>query len=139
MWLKRKNAPPLGIPEFAGMSMQDVQAVLQRCWPACSTRLRAWLTLAIIGACAVAGAFVGGSVQLLFGPDSDLWPIALGSIAFGAFLGVRLAEAANRPNLRRMVRRELGLSCRICDYDLTGNVSGICPECGTPITAKGRP
>lgn len=23
-------------------------------------------------------------------------------------------------------------TCMKCDYDLTGNVSGICPECGTP-------
>jgi hypothetical protein len=23
--------------------------------------------------------------------------------------------------------------CRRCDYDLTGNTSGRCPECGTPI------
>jgi hypothetical protein len=23
--------------------------------------------------------------------------------------------------------------CSTCGYDLTGNVSGICPECGTPI------
>jgi hypothetical protein len=23
--------------------------------------------------------------------------------------------------------------CQSCDYNLTGNVSGICPECGTPI------
>jgi hypothetical protein len=21
----------------------------------------------------------------------------------------------------------------VCDYNLTGNVSGVCPECGTPI------
>ena len=28
--------------------------------------------------------------------------------------------------------------CRICDYDLTGNVSGTCPECGTPIDANKR-
>ncbi len=28
---------------------------------------------------------------------------------------------------------ELGPSCLNCDYDLTGNVSGVCPECGTPI------
>ncbi len=29
--------------------------------------------------------------------------------------------------------------CRICDYDLTGNVSGTCPECGAPIDAsKGK-
>jgi hypothetical protein len=24
--------------------------------------------------------------------------------------------------------------CTRCGYDLTGNVSGTCPECGTPIT-----
>ncbi len=23
--------------------------------------------------------------------------------------------------------------CRGCGYDLTGNVSGVCPECGTPV------
>ena len=28
--------------------------------------------------------------------------------------------------------------CRSCDYDLTGNVSGICPECGTAIEGERR-
>jgi rubrerythrin len=23
--------------------------------------------------------------------------------------------------------------CSYCGYDLTGNVSGVCPECGKPI------
>ena len=27
--------------------------------------------------------------------------------------------------------------CQDCGYDLTGNTSGVCPECGTPI--DGRP
>lgn len=26
--------------------------------------------------------------------------------------------------------------CKNCGYDLTGNVSGICPECGTPVSEK---
>jgi hypothetical protein len=32
------------------------------------------------------------------------------------------------------VWRRLGRAgvCRTCGYDLTGNVSGVCPECGTP-------
>ncbi len=29
-------------------------------------------------------------------------------------------------------------ACASCRYDLTGNVSGICPECGTPIRATGE-
>ena len=31
----------------------------------------------------------------------------------------------------RNVRLALG-QCLACGYDLTGNVSGVCPECGTP-------
>jgi len=26
--------------------------------------------------------------------------------------------------------------CPMCNYDLTGNVSGTCPECGSPVMAK---
>jgi len=25
--------------------------------------------------------------------------------------------------------------CRTCVYNLTGNQSGICPECGTPLSS----
>jgi hypothetical protein len=32
--------------------------------------------------------------------------------------------------LRQWTRRDFCLSCR---YDLTGNTSGVCPECGTPV------
>ena len=28
--------------------------------------------------------------------------------------------------------------CRKCDYDLTGNRSGTCPECGVMIPARQR-
>lgn len=33
---------------------------------------------------------------------------------------------------RRLTRRVPG-HCAACDYDLTGNVSGVCPECGQPV------
>ncbi len=39
----------------------------------------------------------------------------------------------------RMLRAALRSHCRTCGYDLTGNQSGVCPECGTawmPRTAK---
>lgn len=31
-----------------------------------------------------------------------------------------------------------GAHCLKCAYDLTGNVSGVCPECGTSVTAISR-
>ena len=38
--------------------------------------------------------------------------------------------------LRRRRARERGI-CAGCGYDLRGNVSGVCPECGSPIPGKG--
>jgi hypothetical protein len=28
--------------------------------------------------------------------------------------------------------------CRRCGYDLTRNVSGVCPECGTVVRREGK-
>ena len=39
---------------------------------------------------------------------------------------------------RHLIRRRRPGTCRKCDYDLTGNVSGICPECGAPAAAVAR-
>ena len=33
----------------------------------------------------------------------------------------------------RRLRAGLPNHCRKCDYDLTGNVSGVCPECGEKV------
>lgn len=33
-------------------------------------------------------------------------------------------------------RADKHLRCRTCDYDLTGNASGVCPECGTQIAQR---
>jgi hypothetical protein len=41
---------------------------------------------------------------------------------------------------RRRVRELRGVSnrCIDCGYDLTGNTSGVCPECGTTCTTTGN-
>jgi hypothetical protein len=36
-------------------------------------------------------------------------------------------------------RRYVPGHCRSCGYDLTGNVTGRCPECGTPAPKAGAP
>ena len=38
--------------------------------------------------------------------------------------------------VRKMIRRAAAPvgACRVCRYDLTGNASGVCPECGTRIS-----
>lgn len=37
--------------------------------------------------------------------------------------------------VERYLWREFEGVCRSCGYELNGNTSGVCPECGTPIPA----
>jgi len=50
-------------------------------------------------------------------------------LATAILLGIYPAHAAMRRPLRRRRRRRRGL-CVTCGYDLKGNVTGTCPECG---------
>jgi len=47
----------------------------------------------------------------------------------------RTTVDGRRGSLMRLVAKELQRlqACRQCGYDLTGNVSGICPECSAPM------
>ena len=38
-------------------------------------------------------------------------------------------------DIARRARRTSG-RCRVCGYNLEGNVSGVCPECGRPIRGE---
>jgi len=53
-----------------------------------------------------------------------LWIVPLLAVPYPVFAFIR-------GPVRRWRRQRKGL-CRKCGYDLTGNVSGVCPECGTP-------
>ena len=39
-------------------------------------------------------------------------------------------------NRQRLSNRLGRNACSICGYNLTGNTSGVCPECGTPVAGK---
>ena len=59
--------------------------------------------------------------------------LPLGFVALLSWASVR----AGRP-VRRWSRQRHG-RCRECGYDLTGNVSGVCPECGTATGGRAEP
>ena len=75
---------------------------------------------------------------------SDMWILNLNRLSSVAHLRVpafvpSLGLAAcivvlSRPILRRRALSRSG-QCLTCGYDLTGNVSGVCPECGTIVEA----
>ena len=52
-----------------------------------------------------------------------------------ALTGILPAIWLRRYRRARRLRSDGMPHCAQCDYNLTGNVSGICPECGTPIPA----
>ena len=78
------------------------------------------------------GAFTAGAIVL--------WPLYIVAFRLGghaAGIVVLIAVPAllwyvlDRPDW--ITRRRLqGGQCLRCGYDLTGNVSGVCPECGSP-------
>lgn len=78
-----------------------------------------------------------GSIRIM---DSPFWlsAVVLGSI--GLFFGLTLM-ALLHPSTRgafeiaALIRRSIPV-CDVCGYNLTGNVSGTCPECGTPVTRE---
>jgi hypothetical protein len=49
---------------------------------------------------------------------------------YGLVVVAGYAAAVGLPPLKRLLRRRSG-QCAQCGYDLTGNLSGTCPECGT--------
>jgi hypothetical protein len=82
-----------------------------------------------------AGLFVLAVASVIVAALVALWLITLPGLfillvcgALGITIYDRLFPVS--PADRNAVR------CRKCKYDLTGNESGICPECGTPIRAR---
>ena len=65
--------------------------------------------------------------------DLRYWALAAaGSLPLLAAMGLAARRARRR---RRWVRAG---RCAGCGYDLTGNQTGVCPECGTPSHFAGR-
>ena len=62
-------------------------------------------------------------------PASTAVPVLL-AVSLGTIVTLRYAIERPRASMRRERQwREHGL-CPACGYNLTGNTSGVCPECG---------
>src|SRR6185295_5029923 len=62
-----------------------------------------------------------------------IWPsrVALACAAFGALLTLPASAVLILRRLRPNKSHPSG-TCKQCGYDLAGNLSGKCPECGEP-------
>jgi len=71
----------------------------------------------------------GFALTILVGKGAAVHLLVL-AFAFGIYPSIAFV----RGPLRRWRRRCRG-ECERCGYNLTGNTTGVCPECGTPIAA----
>jgi len=69
------------------------------------------------------------SIQITYSPrfSLPLWPVLLVTAVLPVLWMMREYRR------RRGRRRTLNGLCAACGYSVTGNTSGTCPECGTPI------
>lgn len=88
-----------------------------------SNRQARLIGLAIV---ALAGAI------LSTGREADAGLIILGVSLLGFLIQFMFTFRSER-----VEEDDFAAVCETCGYDLTGNVSGVCPECGTPVS--GRP
>ena len=81
---------------------------------------------------------LGSSASQFPRPLLPLHPIPLGFTLDTLFYAALLAALfLAPPRLRRFLRLRRGL-CPACGYDLAGNTTGICPECGAAATKEAK-
>jgi hypothetical protein len=69
--------------------------------------------------------------------NGSIWSYLFFSANFGLLISVLFAAAVAAPwRFVQWWRRPRPGCCQGCGYDLTGNVSGRCPECGRPTVAR---
>lgn len=90
-------------------------------------RLVGW----IISGTAINAAF---DFSVLYGVFAGLLYPGIGVAAIIVFIAI-LHVIGRRDSLK--IQFSGDPFCKKCQYNLTGNISGICPECGTPVILPG--
>jgi len=105
--------------------------------------------VAVVGYCTAFAAFILLTCDVpfaVFGQDAVTqldrrFPggiglaILIAGLLLVPYVAARMVYDTLRKAYRRAYRR-LHNCCWTCDYDLTGNVSGTCPECGARLTVN---
>jgi hypothetical protein len=99
-----------------------------------------WVLVQLVGFCALLYGLkltILGGVGCWYGLRTSDPSTGL----FAAWIALSLALSAVGAWLFRFAGRRVTTImgyCAACDYDLTGNTSGVCPECGTPSGGERR-
>ena len=97
------------------------------------TSASAWNVLAWIGlaVCLLLAGVRLVATRLLLGSDLQSW--LMFSLAFAIYtLPITVSTAC----IWRICARIPPGNCQSCGYNLTGNESGKCPECSTPVPKR---
>lgn len=98
-------------------------------WPragVAAARLRAWSrgdSFLVISPRTASGVYSNQWMIAQF----PIWPLALATALLPLCFALARWRSRPRPGV-----------CQACRYDLTGNLSGTCPECGTPVFSSPR-
>ncbi len=120
-------------PELRNMLDEEMKALCLR--TAKSKVLRRYPEGVRVGCSALFVLSTYVIVESLPLPDWLLIPSGVFSFGVGAALFWSMKRRALRRQLRVAIE-ELTSCCVACGYDLTGNQSGTCPECGQPAVAR---
>lgn len=120
------------LPEFQGLPAGERDRIVGRVWSKAFMRWQVW---AAVGAL---GLWVGAAIWLAHLAQRQVrgWGLSMlldaAPAAAGFVGGVAIVPVLNHL-LRPYIRRQLPGHCRGCGYNLTGNASGVYPECGTAV------
>ncbi len=120
---------PYSDPRLQSLPRQERQRIIRRINGKAFRHWQVWLSFV---ACLIAMFSV---TQLIIGCHYPLWVEgpAIGLVT-GGFMWI--AQKVQASKVATYLWAELDRACLSCGYDLTGNTSGTCPECGSPVPSS---
>jgi hypothetical protein len=119
------------LPELSALSKAERRLVWKQCSRGAYWRWQVWMGIACSAICTAACSLIASAVVQR--PDiasvEKLCGLALGLI-IGSVIGTIVYLQIWIAVLRDSLKAELPAVCHNCGYRLTGNLSGVCPECG---------